>query len=152
MLDRRTILTGGLSLSTLVAAGALTLAQALLLVRFRAQAMQDAVPVGKGAMAAILGMDSQAVREGCAQAAAATGEAVQAVNFNDPKQTVIAGTKIGVDKACEVLKAKGAKRALLLPVQRKRPVRVSTNGPEIMPAATYSPTHFRMQYHRRYQA
>ena len=102
--------------TALVAAGALTLGDALPLVRFRAQAMQDAVPVGVGAMAAILGMDAQAVREGCAEVVAATGEVVEAVNFNDPKQTVIAGTKAGVDKACEVLKAKGAKRALPLSV------------------------------------
>ena len=102
--------------TALVAAGALTLADALPLVRFRAQAMQDAVPVGVGAMAAILGMDAQAVREGCAEVAASTGEVVEAVNFNDPKQTVIAGTKAGVEKACELLKAKGAKRALPLPV------------------------------------
>ena len=102
--------------TALVAAGALTLADALPLVRFRAQAMQDAVPVGVGAMAAILGMDAQAVRDGCAEVAAATGEAVEAVNFNDPKQTVIAGTHAGVDKACEALKAKGAKRALPLSV------------------------------------
>ncbi|MFY8083151.1 MAG: ACP S-malonyltransferase [Rubrivivax sp.] len=102
--------------SALVAAGALTLAQALPLVRFRAQAMQEAVPVGVGAMAAILGLDAAAVREGCAQAAAATGQAVEAANFNDPKQTVIAGTQAGVDKACELLKAAGAKRALPLAV------------------------------------
>jgi [acyl-carrier-protein] S-malonyltransferase len=102
--------------SALVAAGALALADALPLVRFRAQAMQEAVPVGVGAMAAILGLEAQAVREGCAEAAKASGEAVQAVNFNDPKQTVIAGTKAGVDKACEVLKAMGAKRALTLAV------------------------------------
>jgi [acyl-carrier-protein] S-malonyltransferase len=102
--------------SALVAANALSLADALPLVRFRAQAMQDAVPVGVGAMAAILGMDAQAVRAGCAEVAAATGEAVEAVNFNDPKQTVIAGTKAGVEKTCEALKAKGAKRALPLPV------------------------------------
>lgn len=102
--------------SALVAAGSLTLATALPLVRFRAQAMQDAVPVGAGAMAAILGLDAQAVRDGCAEAAASTGEVVDAANFNDPKQTVIAGSKAGVDKACEVLKAKGAKRALLLAV------------------------------------
>jgi len=102
--------------SALVAAGSLTLADALPLVRFRAQAMQEAVPVGVGAMAAILGMDAQAVRDGCAEVAAASGEAVEAVNFNDPKQTVIAGTKAGVEKACEALKAKGAKRALPLPV------------------------------------
>ena len=102
--------------TALVAAGSLTLADALPLVRYRAQAMQDAVPVGVGAMAAILGMDAQAVREGCLEVVAATGEAVEAVNFNDPKQTVIAGTKAGVEKACEVLKAKGAKRSLPLPV------------------------------------
>ena len=102
--------------SALVAAGALSLADALPLVRFRAQAMQEAVPVGAGAMAAILGMDAHAVRDGCVEVASATGEVVEAVNFNDPKQTVIAGTKAGVDKACEALKAKGAKRALLLAV------------------------------------
>ncbi len=102
--------------SALVAAGALTLRDALPLVRFRAQAMQEAVPVGQGGMAAILGLEAQAVREGCAEAAAATGETVEAVNYNDPRQTVIAGTRAAVEKACEVLKAKGAKRALLLPV------------------------------------
>ena len=106
--------------SALVAAGALTLAQAVPLVRFRAQAMQDAVPVGTGAMAAILGMDAQQVITGCAQAqatfAAGSGEVVEAVNFNDPTQTVIAGSKAAVEKACEILKAAGAKRALSLPV------------------------------------
>jgi [acyl-carrier-protein] S-malonyltransferase len=102
--------------SALVAAGALAIADALPLVRFRAQAMQEAVPVGAGAMAAILGLDVEAVRAGCAQAAAASGEVVEAVNLNDPKQTVIAGSKAGVEKACEVLKAQGAKRALPLPV------------------------------------
>jgi len=102
--------------SALVAAGVLSLADALPLVRFRAQAMQEAVPVGVGAMAAILGLDSAAVREGCAKAAAESGEVVEAVNFNDPKQTVIAGSKAGVDKGCEVLKAMGAKRALPLAV------------------------------------
>lgn len=103
--------------TALVAAGVLTLADALPLVRLRAQAMQEAVPVGVGAMAAILGLDADAVRAGCAEAsAAAPGEVVEAVNFNDPKQTVIAGSKAGVAKGCEVLKAKGAKRALPLPV------------------------------------
>ena len=106
--------------SALVAAGALTLAQAVPLVRFRAQAMQDAVPVGTGAMAAILGMDAQQVITGCAQAQATfaigSGEVVEAVNFNDPAQTVIAGSKAAVEKACEMLKAAGAKRALPLPV------------------------------------
>jgi [acyl-carrier-protein] S-malonyltransferase len=106
--------------SALVAAGVLTLAQAAPLVRFRAAAMQDAVAVGVGAMAAILGMDAAKVIEGCAQAKATfpsdTGEVVEAVNFNDPAQTVIAGSKAAVEKACEVLKAMGAKRALNLPV------------------------------------
>jgi [acyl-carrier-protein] S-malonyltransferase len=102
--------------TALVAAGALALADALPLVRLRAAAMQEAVPVGAGAMAAILGLDAQAVRTTCAAAAAESGEVVEAVNFNDPKQTVIAGTKAGVDKACEMLKAAGAKRALPLPV------------------------------------
>ena len=84
--------------------------------RLRAQAMQEAVPVGQGAMAAILGLDADAVRAGCAEAAASGGEVVEAVNFNDPKQTVIAGSKAGVAAACELLKARGAKRALPLPV------------------------------------
>ena len=106
--------------SALVASGVLTLAGAAPLVRFRAQAMQEAVPVGTGAMAAILGMDAQKVIEGCAEALRSFGtntdEVVEAVNFNDPSQTVIAGSKAGVEKACEVLKANGAKRALPLPV------------------------------------
>jgi [acyl-carrier-protein] S-malonyltransferase len=102
--------------SALVAAGALTLADALPLVRFRAQAMQRAVPVGAGAMAAILGLEADAVRAGCEQAAAETGGTVSPANFNDPKQTVIAGSKAAVDRACELLKAAGAKRALPLAV------------------------------------
>lgn len=102
--------------SALVAAEALSLADAVPLVRFRAKAMQEAVPVGTGAMAAILGLDAAQVVEGCAQAAAQTGEVVAAANFNDPKQTVIAGTKAGVEKACELIKAMGAKRALPLAV------------------------------------
>lgn len=106
--------------SALVAAGSLTLAQAAPLVRLRAQAMQEAVPVGVGAMAAILGMDATKVIAGCAEATEAFGpnssEVVEAVNFNDAAQTVIAGSKAAVDKACELLKAHGAKRALLLPV------------------------------------
>ncbi len=106
--------------TALVASGVMSLAQAAPLVRFRAQAMQDAVPVGMGAMAAILGMDASKVIEGCAEAlrsfGANTNEAVEAVNFNDPGQTVIAGSKAAVDKACEVLKANGAKRALPLAV------------------------------------
>ena len=106
--------------SALVAAGVLTLAQAAPLVRFRAAAMQDAVAVGVGAMAAVLGMDAAKVIEGCTQAKATfpsdSGEVVEAVNFNDPAQIVIAGSKAAVEKACEVLKAMGAKRALNLPV------------------------------------
>ena len=110
--------------SALVAAGVLTLSQAVPLVRFRAQAMQDAVPVGVGAMAAVLGMDAAKVIAGClavtqsmqALGGANAGEVVEAVNFNDPSQTVIAGSKAAVEKACEVLKTHGAKRALPLPV------------------------------------
>lgn len=106
--------------SALVAAGALTLAQAAPLVRFRAAAMQDAVPVGAGAMAAILGLDADRVRQVCAEAQAGMSgqgdEVVEAVNFNDPAQTVIAGSKAAVDLACTMLKAAGAKRALPLPV------------------------------------
>ncbi|HSN33287.1 MAG TPA: ACP S-malonyltransferase [Ideonella sp.] len=102
--------------TALVAAGVLTLADALPLVRFRAQAMQDAVPVGAGAMAAILGLDAEAVVAGCAEVASASGEVVSAANFNDPKQTVIAGSKAGVERAVEALKARGAKRAVLLAV------------------------------------
>ena len=103
--------------SALVASGVLTLAQAAPLVRFRAQAMQEAVPVGTGAMAAILGLPADKVIEGCAAAMNdMPGEVAEAVNFNDTAQTVIAGSKAGVEKACEVLKALGAKRALPLPV------------------------------------
>ena len=125
--------------SAMVAAGMLTLAQATPLVRYRAQAMQAAVPVGVGAMAAILGMETAKVIAGCEEATramrglegsdgmagmgarAGSGslnslEIVEAVNFNDPGQTVIAGSKAAVDKACEILKANGAKRALLLAV------------------------------------
>jgi [acyl-carrier-protein] S-malonyltransferase len=106
--------------SALVASGVLTLAQAAPLVRLRAAAMQEAVPVGLGAMAAILGMDASKVIAGCAEVTGAYGqnasEVVEAVNFNDPLQTVIAGSKAAVDKACELLKANGAKRALPLAV------------------------------------
>ncbi|MBE7941949.1 MULTISPECIES: ACP S-malonyltransferase [Ramlibacter] len=106
--------------SALVAAGALTLAQAAPLVRFRAQAMQEAVPVGAGAMAAILGLEAARVIEVCAEVQRSFGtnttEVVEAANFNDPAQTVIAGSKAAVEKACEALKAAGAKRALPLPV------------------------------------
>ena len=108
--------------AALVASGVLTLAQAAPLVRLRAQAMQDAVPVGQGAMAAILGLDAAKIIAVCADITALNvssgGEsgAVQAANFNDPGQTVISGSKAAVDAACEQLKAAGAKRALILPV------------------------------------
>ena len=100
--------------TALVAAGALKFRDAVPLVRFRAQAMQNAVPVGQGGMAAILGLDDDTVREVCKEASAAG--VVEAVNFNAPAQVVIAGHKAAVEKACEVAKAKGAKRALPLPV------------------------------------
>jgi len=102
--------------SALVVAGVLTLTDALPLVRLRAHAMQDAVPVGVGATAAVLGLEAAVVRDTCVAVAADTGEAVEAANFNDPRQTVIAGSKAGVDLACERLKAAGAKRTVLLPV------------------------------------
>lgn len=102
--------------SALVAAGVLELADALRLVRFRAQAMQQAVPVGAGAMAAVLALEPAQVAAGCAKAAAASGEVVEAANFNDPRQTVISGSAAGVEAAREVLKAMGAKRVVPLPV------------------------------------
>ena len=102
--------------SALVAAGVLTLEDAVPLVRLRAQAMQRAVPVGQGAMAAILGLDAAVVAQVCARVEADTGGVVSPANFNDPKQTVIAGAKAAVDAACEQLKAAGAKRALPLAV------------------------------------
>lgn len=106
--------------TALVVSGVLTLAQAAPLVRFRAQAMQDAVPVGVGAMAAILGLSATEIIAVCARLTSTAGlnhlEVVEAVNFNDPMQTVIAGSKAAVDRACEELKASGAKRALILPV------------------------------------
>jgi [acyl-carrier-protein] S-malonyltransferase len=100
--------------SALVAAGVLSLADAVPLVEFRAMAMQDAVPAGEGAMAAVLGLDAAAVIAACAEAAC--GQVVQAVNFNEPKQTVIAGHKAAVERATELVKTRGAKRALMLPV------------------------------------
>lgn len=102
--------------SALVASGVLSLKDAVQTVRLRAAAMQEAVPVGTGAMAAVLGMSATDVIAGCLEAAAASGEVVEAVNFNDAAQTVIAGSKAGVEKASEILKAKGAKRCLPLPV------------------------------------
>jgi [acyl-carrier-protein] S-malonyltransferase len=98
--------------TALVAAGAITFEDCLPLVRFRAQSMQEAVPEGQGAMAAILNLDDAKVIEACAEA----GGEVQAVNFNSPGQVVIAGDKQAVERAIEACKAKGAKRALALPV------------------------------------
>jgi len=101
--------------AALVAAGSLSFADALPLVRFRAQSMQEAVPEGVGAMAAILMLDDEVVRAACAEARA-PGEVVEAVNFNAPGQVVIAGHKGAVARAMEICKAKGAKRAMPLPV------------------------------------
>lgn len=100
--------------AALVAAGVLEFAEAVPLVELRAQAMQEAVPAGVGAMAAILGMDAERVKAICAEAA--QGQAVQAVNFNSPEQTVIAGHAAAVQRAADACKAGGAKRAVMLPV------------------------------------
>ena len=100
--------------TALVVAGVMTFRDALPLVRLRAQAMQDAVPLGTGAMAAILGLDDDAVRAACAEAA--HGEIVEAVNFNAPSQVVIAGHTAAVERGAAVAKAKGAKRTVMLPV------------------------------------
>jgi [acyl-carrier-protein] S-malonyltransferase len=102
--------------SALVAAGVIAFKDAVPLVRFRAQAMQSAVPVGTGGMAAILGLDDATVIQVCAEASTTSGGVVEAVNFNAPGQVVIAGASDAVTKACELLKAAGAKRALPLPV------------------------------------
>lgn len=100
--------------TALVASGALSFADALPLVRYRAEVMQSAVPAGIGAMAAILGLDDETVRAVCAEAA--QGEVVEAVNLNSPGQVVIAGNKAAVERGMEIAKEKGAKRALPLPV------------------------------------
>ncbi len=102
--------------SALVAAGALSFADAVVAVRKRGQFMQEAVPVGEGSMAAVMGMESDKIITICQAAEQETGKAVQAVNFNCPGQVVIAGAVDGVNKAIEELKAQGAKRAILLPV------------------------------------
>lgn len=102
--------------SALVAAGVIAFKDAVPLVRFRAQAMQSAVPVGQGGMAAILGLSDEDVHAACQEAAKETAQVVEAVNFNAPAQVVIAGSKAAVERACELAKAKGAKRALPLPV------------------------------------
>ncbi|HWQ39806.1 MAG TPA: ACP S-malonyltransferase [Burkholderiales bacterium] len=101
--------------SALVVAGAIDFAEAVRLVRLRAEYMQDAVPAGVGAMAAILGLDDDQVRAACAQASR-DGEAAEAANFNAPGQVVVAGNKPAVERAIEAAKGKGAKRAMLLPM------------------------------------
>ena len=101
--------------SALVAGGAIDFADAVSLVRFRAQAMQEAVPAGVGAMAAILGLEDEIVRAVC-QEASGTNEMVEAANFNSPAQVVIAGNIAAVERAMEVAKGKGAKRAIMLPM------------------------------------
>ena len=113
--------------TALVAAGALSFADAITLVRFRAEAMQAAVPEGVGAMAAILGLDDDAVRAVCSEAA--QGEVVEAVNLNSPGQVVIAGNKAAVERAMALAKEKGAKRALPLPVS------VPSHSSLMLPAA-----------------
>lgn len=100
--------------AALVASGVLSFGDAVPLVRFRAEAMQEAVPVGQGGMAAILGLSDADVIALCAEAA--QGEVVEAVNFNAPAQVVIAGATTAVERACEMAKSRGAKRALILPV------------------------------------
>lgn len=100
--------------TALVASGALSFKDALPLVRYRAEVMQNAVPAGVGAMAAILGLDDETVRAVCAEAA--QNEVLEAVNLNSPGQVVIAGNKAAVERGMELAKAKGAKRALPLPV------------------------------------
>ncbi len=113
--------------AALVAAGALSFSDAVKLVRFRAEAMQAAVPEGVGAMAAILGLDDDVVRAVCAEASA--GEVVEAVNLNSPGQVVIAGNKAAVERAMVLAKDKGAKRALPLPVS------VPSHSSLMLPAA-----------------
>jgi [acyl-carrier-protein] S-malonyltransferase len=100
--------------TALVVSGALAFRDALPLVRFRAQAMQEAVPAGEGAMAAILGLADDAVSAACSEAA--QGQVVEAVNFNAPSQVVIAGHRAAVERGIAIAKAKGAKRAVMLPV------------------------------------
>ena len=126
----RPVLLAGHSLgeyAALVAAGALDFSDAVKLVRFRAESMQSAVPEGVGAMAAVLGLDDEAVRAVCAEAAA--GEVVEAVNLNSPGQVVIAGNKAAVERAMVLAKEKGAKRALPLPVS------VPSHSTLMLPAA-----------------
>lgn len=128
--------------SALVAAGVLSLAQAAPLVRLRARAMQEAVPVGAGAMAAVLGLQADKVSALCEEVTRGFGEGsaelVQAANFNDPAQTVIAGSKAAVEKACEVLKAHGARRALPLPVSAPFHSRLMQPAAEVLREALAS--------------
>lgn len=119
--------------AALVAAGALDFSDAIRLVRFRAEAMQAAVPEGVGAMAAILGLDDDVVRAVCSETAA--GEVVEAVNLNSPGQVVIAGNKAAVERAMTLAKEKGAKRALPLPVS------VPSHSSLMRPAADRLLTH-----------
>jgi [acyl-carrier-protein] S-malonyltransferase len=119
--------------TALVAAGVLRFSDAVPLVRFRALAMQDAVPLGTGAMAAILGLEDDAVRNACREAA--HGEVVEAVNFNAPSQVVIAGHRTAVERAAEACKAAGAKRAVMLPVSA--PFHSSLLGPAATRLAEY---------------
>jgi [acyl-carrier-protein] S-malonyltransferase len=113
--------------SALVASNALDFGTAVALVQFRGREMQAAVPAGQGAMAAILGVDDDVVVEACREAA--QGDVVQAANFNSPGQVVIAGAAAAVDRAIELVKAKGAKRAIKLPVS------VPSHSPLMTPAA-----------------
>lgn len=113
--------------TALTCAGALGFADAVRLVRLRAEAMQSAVPEGVGAMAAVLGLDDEAIRAVCAEAS--QGEVLEAVNYNSPGQVVIAGNKAAVDRGCVLAKARGAKRALPLPVS------VPSHCALMMPAA-----------------
>jgi [acyl-carrier-protein] S-malonyltransferase len=119
--------------TALVVAGAISFADCLPLVRYRAQAMQEAVPQGQGAMAAILGLDDETLRAACAESA--QGEVVQAVNFNAPGQTVIAGHAEAVMRAMEAAKAKGAKRCVILPVSA--PFHSALMAPAAMKLAEY---------------
>ena len=129
--------------AALVAAGALTLEDALVLVRRRGLFMQEAVPAGQGAMAAVIGLAPEVVSAACSEAASATGEVCSAANFNSPEQTVIAGSAAGVAKAGEILKAQGAKRVLPLPVSAPFHCALMKPAEEMLApflaAATFSP-------------
>ena len=129
--------------AALVAAGALTLEDAVVLVRRRGLFMQEAVPAGQGAMAAVIGLAPEVVSAACSEAASATGEVCSAANFNSPEQTVIAGSAAGVAKAGEILKAQGAKRVLPLPVSAPFHCALMKPAEEMLApflaAATFSP-------------